>query len=209
MRLVFPMAVALGLALLLAPAAPAQQFMPGPGTLLTNGGVQKELKMDKDQVEKVTQAVTKFRDDHKDELDKVRDPNLSREERAEVMKKVSEASQKMLADVLKPEQRKRLRQIQLQQQGIIAFADPEVLKALNLTDEQKEKLKAVNDEARQKMQDIFQKAAGDRQEAMKQMAELRKENLASAMKILTDEQKKSWKELTGEPFEVKYEFNRP
>src|SRR5215813_13291428 len=107
MRLVFPMAVALGLALLLAPAAPAQ-FTPGPGMLLTNGSVQKELKMDKDQAEKATQAVTKFREDHKDELDKLRDPNASREERAEVMKKVSEASQKMLADVLKPEQRKRL-----------------------------------------------------------------------------------------------------
>jgi hypothetical protein len=37
------------------------------------------------------------------------------------------------------------------------------------------------------------------------MAELRKETLEKVAAKLNDEQQKSWKELIGAPFEVKYE----
>ena len=36
------------------------------------------------------------------------------------------------------------------------------------------------------------------------MTELRKETLSKAVAKLNDEQQKTWKELLGEPFEVKY-----
>ena len=44
----------------------------------------------------------------------------------------------------------------------------------------------------------------DREGAMKKMAELRKETLEKAAAKLNDEQQKTWKELIGAPFEVKY-----
>ena len=40
---------------------------------------------------------------------------------------------------------------------------------------------------------------------MKKLAELRKQATEKAVGVLTDEQKKAWKEMTGEPFEVVYE----
>ena len=40
---------------------------------------------------------------------------------------------------------------------------------------------------------------------MKKMAELRKETLEKAAAKLNDEQQKTWKELIGAPFEVKFE----
>jgi hypothetical protein len=41
------------------------------------------------------------------------------------------------------------------------------------------------------------------------MAELNKETLGKAEKKLNDEQQKTWKELIGAPFEVKYEPRPP
>jgi hypothetical protein len=40
---------------------------------------------------------------------------------------------------------------------------------------------------------------------MKRVAALRKETMETATAVLTDDQKKAWKDLTGEPFEVKRE----
>ena len=40
---------------------------------------------------------------------------------------------------------------------------------------------------------------------MKKIADLRKQATEKAVAVLTDEQKKSWKDLIGEPFEVKFE----
>src|SRR5262245_7424931 len=66
----------------------------GPGMLLQNKSVQEELKLDKEQVEKITSALTKMREDHKDDFAKLLDQNIKQEERAEIMKKVTEATTK-------------------------------------------------------------------------------------------------------------------
>ena len=42
---------------------------------------------------------------------------------------------------------------------------------------------------------------------MKKMGEVRKRTLAKIEGKLNDEQKKSWKELLGAPFEIKFEEN--
>ena len=44
---------------------------------------------------------------------------------------------------------------------------------------------------------------------MKKITELRKEANDKATALLTEDQKKSWKDLTGEPFEYKPEPPRP
>jgi len=42
-------------------------------------------------------------------------------------------------------------------------------------------------------------------EAMKKMADLNKEIMGKVTALLTEDQKKTWKEMTGEPFEYKFE----
>ena len=57
------------------------------------------------------------------------------------------------------------------------------------------------------MRTIFQENQDDREAAMKKMAELNKKTLSQIEAKLNDEQQKTWKELLGSPFEIKYEQN--
>ncbi len=50
--------------------------------------------------------------------------------------------------MLKPEQVKRFKQIELQVGGVMAFNQPRVQEVLKLTDEQKEKIRGIGEEAR-------------------------------------------------------------
>jgi len=163
--------------------------------LLAQKSVQEELKLTADQVEKVTEAAKK------QQAARAGGADLSQEERAKKNQELAKEGDKVVADVLKPEQAKRLKQIQLQQEGARAFNNPEVTKALNITAEQKQKLKDIQDTASKERASIQQAArGGDRQEAMKKMADLTKKTNTEAMALLTDDQKTKWKELTGEPF---------
>jgi Spy/CpxP family protein refolding chaperone len=188
-------------------AQPPGGFRGGPGFLLMNSGVQKELKLTDDQVKKIRDALAKVREDLKDDLEKLGDRDLPREDRAKLMAKVNEANTKALAGILKADQAKRLKQITLQTRGAQAFSDPEVQKALKLDDGQKDKLRKIAQESGQKMRELFQ-GGGDMQEVMKKIAELRKETMTKAAGVLTDEQKKTWKEMTGTPFELRFERRR-
>src|SRR5439155_2091673 len=115
-----------------------------------------------------------------------------------------------------PEQTKRLKQIELQQRGADGLLQKDVEKALNLTDEQKEKIKTITEDARKEMQSLRPApgagrpgggggAGGPPQEFFKKMAMVRKETQDKAMAVLTAEQVKTYKELTGAPFEMKFE----
>ena len=64
----------------------------GIGFLISNEAVQKELKMDKDQTEKATEAVKKVRDKHADEFAKLRD--LPREEQADQANRADQGGQR-------------------------------------------------------------------------------------------------------------------
>jgi len=178
----------------------------GPGMLLQNAGVQKELGLTEDQVTKVKDALAKVNDKHKDDLAKLRD--LSREERttkgAEIRKAISADTDKALADVLKPDQAKRLKQIQLQMRGAQAFADPEVAEALKLTESQKKDIKTIQEDATKQMRAMFE---GGRPgaDAREKMTKLRKETNDKIMDVLKADQKKKYEQLTGKPFQVQFD----
>jgi Spy/CpxP family protein refolding chaperone len=211
MRGLFKVSLALGLAVLVASPALAQRGPGGRGGglafLLMNKSVQEELKLDKAQ----TDALEKFRNDNKDDFGKLFNPDTSREDREAAGKKINEGASKVVADVLKAEQKKRLDQIQFQSrvrfEGPGALAGDEAQKALKLTDKQKDQIKELADDYGKQVRDLFQNAGGNREEAFKKIGDLRKEKLDAAMKVLTDDQKKTFKELSGEPFEIK--FDRP
>jgi hypothetical protein len=99
------------------------------------------------------------------------------------------------------EQVRRLHQIHHQVQGAQAFTDEYVQSRLKLTDAQKSEINQIIQESREKMRTIFQESQGDREAAMAKMTELRKETLAKAEAKLTPEQKTTWKQMLGSPFE--------
>jgi len=203
MRGMLKLSMVMALALGLASVAQAQRprGFAGPGAILTNPGVQKELKLTDDQVGKLKDALEKVRDNHKDDLPKLRE--MSREDRQKLMNAIRDESDKAIAGVLDAKQLKRFHQIRMQLVGVRSFNDARVEKALKLSDSQKKKLRTIFEDADKKMQELFQ--GGNVEGAREKFQDIRKQTQEKATGVLTDEQKKSWKELKGQPFE----FQRP
>jgi hypothetical protein len=210
MRGCFKAALAFGMVAVLAGPAMAQGRggfgggMGGPINLLGNPSVQKELKLDDSQKEKATALSTETRDKMMGLRDKLE--GLEGQERMtkqqELAKPINEEAMKTAHAFLKPEQAKRLHEIELQQRGANALSDPVIAKKLGVTEEQAGKVKTILADSQAEMREIFSSAGDDRQAAMQKVTALRKETNTKAMALLTDDQKKTWKELTGEPFEV-------
>jgi hypothetical protein len=128
--------------------------------------------------------------------------DLSEEDAAKIPDAVMEA----LAKSLKPEQLKRLKQINLQVRGNAAFGDAKIQKQLSFTDEQKEKVTEILKEADAARRELFQslRQGGDFQEMRKKMTEMNEEVTKKIQDVLTDDQKDKWKDMVGKPF--KFEF---
>jgi hypothetical protein len=124
--------------------------------------------------------------------------NLEEEDLA----KIPDAVMAALAKTLKPEQLKRLKQLQLQRQGNGAFTDAKVQKALKFTSEQKEQMDTILKDSAKEMRELFQSArgGGDFQEMRKKMTEMNKETTKKIQDVLSADQKKKWKAMIGEPF---------
>jgi Spy/CpxP family protein refolding chaperone len=176
----------------------------GIGAILGNVSVQEELKLDDKQKEKAKEFAAKMQE----KMQELRGSfqGLSREEIGEKMREVAktqtEAAEKFMKEVLTPEQHKRAKQIALQQARLMAFTMEDVVKDLKLTDEQKEKIKALGDDMRKDMQEL-RGSGGDPQEMRQKTQSLTKEYFTKATEILTPDQKKHWAEMTGKPFEMK------
>jgi Spy/CpxP family protein refolding chaperone len=172
-----------------------RQGGPGGGAmsglmLLGQKSVQDELKLTDDQVAKIKAAGEKQRE--------ALGGGLSREEAQQKRQELAKENEKLVADLLKPDQAKRLKQISLQVQGARALANPDIAKQLNITEDQKRQIQEIQQEAGQQLQGLFQ--GGDREAAQKKMAEVRKSTNEKVMKLMTADQQAKWKEMTGEPF---------
>lgn len=205
--------MALGLAALLAAPASAQErrgggMMGGRGMtvsmLLSNHGVQDELKLDDAQKGKVSEAGRKAREKMESARESLQ--NLEGPERfakmRELMKESDAETMKSLDGVLKAEQVARLKGIHYQIQGAAAFEDEEVQKALKLTDEQKSAVEKAVAHSNAAAREAFQ--AGP-EGARAKLGEIRKEAVAKVEAKLTAEQKAEYAKLIGAPFEVRFE----
>jgi hypothetical protein len=204
--------VGLGLVALIAgpAAAQGQRGFYGrggnPGQLLGNASVQQELKLDDKQIEKARELSEKIREKMTQARETLQ--GLEGEERQtkqrEITREVNAVATKEMGEFLKPEQIARLKQISLQQRGAMAFSEPEVAEKLNLTDAQKNDVRTIVQASQEKMpsREDFQ---SDREAAMKKRDEVNKETLSQITAKLNDEQRKTWTEMLGSPFEVKYE----
>jgi len=186
-------------------------FGGGKLGLLRMEEVQKEIEIDEDQKAELDKLNEEIRGDGGQNRNF---QDLSDEERQKLFQEFQERTQKAeakLGDILLPHQMDRLEQLSIQQRGTAALSDEKVAEKLELTDEQKEKLKTVQEEVGNTMRDearkIFQENqdGGGGGDAFAKLAELRKEAETKILDVLTDGQKKTFEEMKGEPFE----FPRP
>lgn len=167
----------------------------GGAMLLQQASVQKELKLSDEQLQKVTELAEKQRE----AFAGLRD--LEPEERREKMAEAQKSQREELAKILSTEQGQRLKQIEWQQAGPQALANPEVAAALGLSDEQKQAVETAQTEMREQMRELFAAGPdGDREAARAKMTELQTATNEKINKVLTAEQQTKLKELLGAPF---------
>jgi Spy/CpxP family protein refolding chaperone len=182
----------------------------GPGFFFGGGGltalvgredVQQEIQLVDEQRDKVMDIADQAREEMRDEMrgmfEEMRD--LSDEERrarfGDIRAKMEEMNagvEAKLQKALLPHQLQRLKQIDLQQRmqqrGEGGLSSRTVAEALDLTDEQREKLEQRAEEVRQELQDKIRQAQTEAREKM--------------LDVLTPEQKAKFEELMGDTFEM-------
>jgi hypothetical protein len=205
----------LGVAALLAMPAVAQQpkhkghgsrmTMGGGAGLIANQDVQKELKLTKEQTSKAEAVARAVREKYHGEFAKFEelDAQARFEKTAEIVRNMSSETNEGLADVLKPEQMKRYRQIQLQQIGLMAFTEPDVQSKLKMSDEQVSRIRKINPQSQSQRRE-FAQGGGNRGEMPKKMETPGKDGMDKALAVLSADQKQAWKDMTGEPFDVRF-----
>jgi hypothetical protein len=200
--------------------------LPGSNAarLLLSKPVQKELNLTEDQTKSIQQGLDKLQKRFADKVEAVFKPGpgekVDPQSAAELSKKVESEVRKEIGAVLEPGQLKRFHQIELQQQGIRALQDKEVVAALKLTEEQKRRVKMLNDDLTSKIQKTMPELEAfgrDRAKTKAALAEgsqaqekLFREAVEMIPSLLTPDQRKTWEELTGNPFKLDREqFKKP
>jgi Spy/CpxP family protein refolding chaperone len=180
--------------------------------LLQNTGVQEELKITEDQKGKIKTAGDELREKYPlgFGFGKKDAKRPSKEELEKTFKERSEAEKKAIAAILTREQATRLKQIERQQDVARTLTtDEDAIKELKLTDEQKTKIKDLADENQKEMRGLFGGGGGGKggfnKEAIEKMQTLRKELKEKTMKVLTEDQTKTWTAMIGKPFEVQFQ----
>lgn len=180
--------------------------------LVRNDAVRKDVAVTDEQGGKLRELLASYQKEagevprvSREEIQK-----LSDEERQKKFREMREARNKLttkyrekLADVLEKKQMERLNQIRLQTMGSSAYRDPAVVKALDITREQQQKLNA----ARNKFLKELRQAEG--RPTAEQYAKAREKLNAKVKELITEEQQKKFKELTGKPFDVSKLRRRP
>ena len=219
-------ALTLALVALLAAVADAQQGRGRSGfsfggqsrglvSLASNEAVQKDLGLSGDVVSKLNTLNDDYRAARTKEystagIDFQNFGDLSNDERQKLTAKMNDVNTKLneeftpkLKELLSADQMKRLRQIQVQEQGASSLTSADVAKELALTDDQKKKLEEVQAEYGRKQRELFAGGGGgDQQERFAKFRELSSTRDKQALEVLTAEQKTKYEALKGSAFDV-------
>jgi hypothetical protein len=181
--------------------------------------LRDELKLSEEQATRLGNLPKVIAEGHKDEQKQIKKQE-EEQVKAQTALEGRQATEldKALPVVLMPQQRRRLEQIQLQLRGLAAWDDPAVQKALKLTDEQKAALKKARAEAQTKASEVIRQslpgrfggAGGDarqrRRQRERQAAAAYRAAQERAVAVLTPEQQKQWRELTGPAVRLRVDF---
>jgi Spy/CpxP family protein refolding chaperone len=194
-------------------------------TVMSNKALQEEIKITDEQKEKLkglseklTAASKKRGESFKE---KFADAQGDKDKLKEIFTAMTKDGQKDQEETIKEveklltsEQVKRLKQIDRQRGGVGGFLKEDVAKDLDLTDSQKGKIKSVVEEYRNDVKEIQKSSGGtfkdgkfsfDKEkfeESQNKQKKLTKAAMGDIEDILTDDQRKKWKDLIGEPFDT-------
>lgn len=183
----------------------------GKPILLANDGVKKEIKLTDEQDKQIRQIVGEVKEKYQPEFRKAQgDRQKQLSLLADSTRETRERLNKALPDILKPDQMKRLNQIQVQVNGIASFKRPEVQQQLKLTDEQKAEIRRIGNGLKRDLAVVIKDTSSAPLRklpgALRKIKELKNEATDKAVGKLTGEQKKTWHEMTGEKFDFQLQL---
>jgi len=121
------------------------------------------------------------------------------------MEKANQEASGKLAEVLEPDQQKRLLGISIQVNGAAALNDPKVAEALEITDEQKTKLAEVRESnmeaSREAMRDLRDQELSQ-DEMREKFRKIQQEGDKKVLAVLTSDQQAKLEQLKGEKVEI-------
>ncbi len=168
--------------------------------------VQEELKLSEEQKQKLLEKFSDHVQETMKVFEKIKDLK-PREREKEIQEHRRKSDQKLsadLKDLLKPKQQDRLLQLQLQQSGAFALlGQHESFLKLKITDEQRKQFMNVVQEMQKKIEPLIKQAesGGNPEEIRPKVMKIRKAHEEKIEAILSDVQKKQWKEMLGKPFD--------
>ena len=166
--------------------------------LLRQKSVQEDLKTTPEQ----NQKIHAFADKQWKKAQTLR--NSSEAERDRAFEAMAKANQQFLKNTLSPEQCKRLNEIAMQVAGLLWVMRSDVASALNVTDEQKQKIRELHREAHKEAQEALRSNNEAVEDA--KFREMRQTNRRRLMSVLTGEQKAKWRQMAGQPFRGELHF---
>jgi RNA polymerase sigma factor (sigma-70 family) len=168
--------------------------------LVLHAVVQTELKLTAEQLGRIRDLIHAV-DAHAYEGNPRVQP-LQLDERVERANKLIQekhkALRKALPEILTEVQAVRLRQLERQAAGMSSFQDPENVKLLALTDEQRSKIRTIIAQARE-----FRPVVKDGNVLTFNNQEADKAAIQQILEMLTDHQRKTWRDLVGETMDVR------
>jgi hypothetical protein len=191
------------------PAEAGRQLMEmlGPAFMVFHDKVQKELRLSDEQKKKLEKRLQGTHQQTMQIFQKLADkePEEREKELHAYREKAQEKLTAFLEGLLQEEQFKRLRQVMLQRDRLFALlGNPEITKELEITDTQRQQFVEVAQEIQKKMEPLLKEAqkGGDPREIGPKIKKIRKEQEERIEALLSDAQKKQWKEMLGKPLEL-------
>jgi hypothetical protein len=158
--------------------------------------VQAELKVTRDQEEKLEMALP----DVAQFLKKIQGlpPEERKRETNEYRPKAREKLEAVIQETLDEGQRRRLRQIVMQREGL---RNGEIWKELQITDEQRKQFMPLIQQTQRDTQTLVSgiQKSGQIKEVQARVIRVREELEAKLEALLTDAQKRQWEEMRGRP----------
>lgn len=194
-------------------------MMGGPGGggdfgLLTRKDVQDDLQLTTDQKTKIAEMQKKYRPQRGGPGGPGGGPggggppgggggDFDPDQMRAQMEKRQAEQKKAVEGILTETQIKRLGEIKIQMQGNMAVMDPEVKKALDISEDQNSQIQAAMDDMRENMRPSEGGNDGgppDFKQMQAQMKKMQDDMNAAIAKILTADQKAKLKTMGGKPF---------
>jgi hypothetical protein len=180
--------------------------------LLNLPDVQEDLRVTADQQKQLDILNDRLRARREELFQDIR--RLSVEEKRSRFLDVTRENEAGVAGILDPIQQARLRQIDLQTKGPMAFRDPAVVAALKLTPEQQDRIKLIEADRMFMFRPDGPRPDGHRGPGpggppfgpKKGPDQMRRPDMVPILAVLTDDQQARWQELTGRPFNGRRPF---